>query len=175
MLIPSMKEDKLLLILNHIMERVAVRLADIPIHIGIGNISNNLSQGRKSLEQAQQALKIAALEANSNAIVAYAKLGALKLLLKIHDRQELEGFYQETLGPLLTYDREFGPDLIDTLVVFLKENGQAVKTAEKLFIHRNTLKYRLQRVEEILGLDLSDSDARITIQIAFMAGRLLQI
>lgn len=174
-LVPYMKEDQLLLILGNVMERVVVRLMDIPIQIGVGNISNNLSQVKKSLEQAQQALKFAALEGKPNAIVTYAKLGALKLLLKIHDRQELESFYQETLGPLLTYDQKVGSNLIDTLVVFLKENGQAVKAAEKLFIHRNTLKYRLQRVEGILDLDLSDSDARITIQIALMAGRLLQI
>lgn len=174
-LVPIITEDKLLLILGHIMERVALHLLDIPIHIGIGNSSNHLSQVKKSLEQAQQALKIAALKGTSNSIVTYAKLGAMKLLLKIHDRQELEYFYQETLGPLLTHEQEGGPDLIDTLVVFLQENGHAVKAAEKLFIHRNTLKYRLQRVEEVLGLDLSDSNARLTIQIALMAGRLLQI
>jgi DNA-binding PucR family transcriptional regulator len=173
-LIPSIKEDKLSLIVGNIVERIAARSIDSLIHIGIGNISNNLIQVRKSLEQARQALRFAALEGKSKVIVTYAKLGALKLLLKIQDRQELECFYQETLGPLLTYDQEYGPNLIDTLVVFLQENGQAVKAAEKLFIHRNTLKYRLQRAEEILGLDLSDSDARITIQIAFMAGRLLQ-
>lgn len=174
-LIPYMKEDKLLPMLSSIMERIGVRLMDVPIHIGIGNVSNNLSQVKKSLEQAQQALKFAALEGKSNAIVTYAKLGALKLLLKIHDRQELECFYQETLGSLLAYDQECGANLIDTLVVFLQENGHAIKAAERLFIHRNTLKYRLQRVEEVLGLDLSNSDARITIQIALMAGRLLQI
>lgn len=174
-LTPYMKEEKLLLMLGNIMERVNLRLMDTPIHIGIGNISNNLSQVKKSLEQAQQALKFAALEGKPNAIVSYAKLGALKLLLKIHDRQELECFYQETLGPLLAYDQECGANLIDTLIVFLQENGHSIKAAEKLFIHRNTLKYRLQRVEEVLGLDLSDSDARITIQIALMAGRLLQI
>lgn len=172
---PYMEEDKLLLMLGNIMDRVNLRFMDIPLRIGIGNISNNLSQAKISLYQAQQALKIASLEGKPNAIVTYARLGALKLLLKIHDRQELESYYQETLGPLLTYDQECGANLRETLVVFLQENGHAIKAAEKLFIHRNTLKYRLQRVEEVLGLDLSDSDARITIQIAIMVGRLLQI
>ncbi len=67
---------------------------------------------------------------------------------------------REALAPLLAYDDERGTDLAHTLVVFVQLDGNAAATAETLFLHRNSVAYRLQRIEEVCGLDVRNPDVR---------------
>jgi DNA-binding PucR family transcriptional regulator len=93
-------------------------------------------------------------------------MGLYRLLLGLHDQAEVRRFYNETLGRLVDYDREHNTDLVDTLRAFFEQNANASETARKLFVHRNTLNYRLRRIAEIVGLDLDNADTRLALQVA---------
>ena len=65
------------------------------------------------------------------------------------DPRELQGFFDETVAPLVTYDEQYETELVRTLETFLDADGNVARTSEKLFTHRHTIRYRLERVKEL--------------------------
>ncbi|HYP18763.1 MAG TPA: helix-turn-helix domain-containing protein [Chloroflexia bacterium] len=77
-------------------------------------------------------------------------------------------YYLGLIEPLRQYDREHHGDLLKTLSAYLRHGGNSVRTANALFIHRNSLRYRLSRVQALTSLDPDDPDARLALQIALV-------
>ncbi|HEY0071639.1 MAG TPA: helix-turn-helix domain-containing protein, partial [Chloroflexia bacterium] len=77
-------------------------------------------------------------------------------------------YYLGLLEPLRQYDREHHGDLVRTLAAYLRHGGNSVQTANALFIHRNSLRYRLSRIHALAALDPDDPDARLAMQIALV-------
>jgi purine catabolism regulator len=96
----------------------------------------------------------------------YADMGLYRLLLGLRDQAEVRRFYSDTLGRLVDYDREHNSELVPTLRAFFEQNANASETARKMYVHRNTLNYRLQRIAEIVGLDLDNPDTRLALAVA---------
>ena len=78
----------------------------------------------------------------------------------------LERFCYDAIGPLIDYDKENDTDLASTLRTFLEQNQNSTKTAKILFIHYNTLRYRLERINAILGDVLENPQHRLEIELA---------
>lgn len=68
----------------------------------------------------------------------------------------------------MAYDRERRSDLLKTLRVYFETGANASEAADRLFLHRNSLLYRLARIEELVGLDLKDSRARLALQLGLL-------
>ena len=100
-------------------------------------------------------------------------MGLYRLLAGLGDQEELRRFYPETLGDLVRYDAENHTELLRTLSVYFQEHANASRTARALYVHRNTLSYRLQRIAEITGTSLDDPQARLALQLALLIHRLL--
>jgi purine catabolism regulator len=79
----------------------------------------------------------------------------------------------ETLGPLVDHDERKQGDLIRTLNGFFEANGNLAKAATDLDVHRNTLVYRLERINELTGLNLDDADNRLILHLALKVQRVL--
>ena len=77
--------------------------------------------------------------------------------------------FRALVSPVQAHDREHGGDLIRTLEVFFAANANASEAADRLYLHRNSLPYRLARVEQITGLDLKDHRARLALQLGLLA------
>lgn len=92
---------------------------------------------------------------------------------ELADSVEVERFVQEWLAPLLDYDARRNSVLIETLSGYLECGGSLEATSKLLTVHRSTLKYRLQRIREISGHDLSEPDTRFNLQLASRAWRTL--
>ncbi len=88
---------------------------------------------------------------------------------------ELERFYAETVEPLVAYDEQYETDLVRTLETFLEADGNVAGTAQRLFTHRHTVYYRLERVRELSGLDVSSSDGREKLSLGLKSMRVLGI
>lgn len=71
--------------------------------------------------------------------------------------------------PLATHDRERRSDLIRTLRVYFAAGANASEAADRLFLHRNSLLYRLERVQKLTGLDLKDPESRLALQLGLLA------
>jgi purine catabolism regulator len=136
---------------------------DIPARCGIGTPASDLSEWRVSFRQAGQALDMAR-RLGENKSLYFPDLSVYRLLLQIEHNPELIAFQEEILGPLLAYDG--GLELIRTLEAYFEHNGNLSQTAEGLFIHRNTLIYRMERIAGITGLDLDKPETRLAVQLA---------
>ncbi len=110
-------------------------------------------------------------------ILAFEETGAYRLLLPAmsEDPAELQRFYAETVEPLVVYDEQYATDLVQTVEGFLEADGNVAGTAAKLFTHRHTIRYRLERVRELSGLDVSSTDGREKLSLGLKAMRVLGI
>ena len=140
---------------------------------GIGRVANNVQQISQSYREAQQALEIGRRLFGENKIHYFARLGIYRLLFHLYGHQELSDFYQETLGPLSESDNRSNNALIETLECFFYCNGNLSETARTMHLHRNSLLYRLGRIEELLGRSLEDPELRLSLLIALKIRHML--
>lgn len=77
--------------------------------------------------------------------------------------------FRSLIEPLEAYDRDHGSDLIRTLQAFFAANANASEAADRLYLHRNSLPYRLARIQELTGVDLKDHQARLALQLGLLA------
>jgi sugar diacid utilization regulator len=110
-------------------------------------------------------------------VLAFEETGAYRLLLPAmsEDPAELQRFYAETVEPLVVYDEQYATDLVQTVEAFLDADGNVAGTAAKLFTHRHTIRYRLERVRELSGLDVGSTDGREKLSLGLKAMRVLGI
>jgi sugar diacid utilization regulator len=116
-------------------------------------------------------------EARGITELSFEETGAYRLLLPAmsEDPAELEGFYDETVAPLVAYDEQYETELVRTLETFLDADGNVAGTAERLFTHRHTIRYRLERVKELTSLDVGSTDGRERLSLGLKAMRVLGI
>jgi sugar diacid utilization regulator len=116
-------------------------------------------------------------DADATAVLAFEATGAYRLLLPAmsEDPGELQRFYAETVEPLVAYDEQYETDLVQTLETFLECDGNVANTASRLFTHRHTIRYRLERVRDLSGLDVSSTDGREKLGLGLKAMRVLGI
>jgi sugar diacid utilization regulator len=111
------------------------------------------------------------------AVLAFEDTGAYRLLLPAmsEDAAELQRFFAETIAPLVAYDEQYETELVQTLETFLDADGNVAGTAQRLFTHRHTVRYRLERVRDITGLDVGSTDGREKLGLGLKAMRVLGI
>jgi sugar diacid utilization regulator len=116
-------------------------------------------------------------EARGVSELSFEETGAYRLLLPAmsEDASELQGFYDETVARLVSYDEQYETELVRTLETFLDADGNVAGTAEKLFTHRHTIRYRLERVRGLTGLDVASTDGRERLSLGLKAMRVLGI
>jgi PucR family transcriptional regulator, purine catabolism regulatory protein len=129
---------------------------------------------RRSFHEARCALEASALaNGHSPPVASYRDLGAFQLLLSLQDDEALRLYCDSVLGPLEDASGEYGDELIRSLEAFIEQNGQWEKAARELFCHRHTLRYRIRRVEQLTGRDLSSARDRIEFWLALRARELV--
>jgi sugar diacid utilization regulator len=114
-------------------------------------------------------------EVGATGAMAYEDLGTYRILLPVlmEDPAELERFYSETVEPLVAYDLQYETDLVGTLGTFLDCDANVNATAARLITHRHTVRYRLERVRELSGLDVGSTDGREKLSLGLKAMRVL--
>ena len=116
-------------------------------------------------------------EAEGRPLLAFEDTGSYRLLLPAmsEDPRELERFYAETIEPLSTYDEQYETELVATVEAYLDNDGNVAATAKQLFTHRHTIRYRLERVRELCGHDVSSTEGREKLGLGLKAMRVLGI
>jgi purine catabolism regulator len=136
---------------------------DDPIRCGVGKPASDLPSWRDSFSQAGQALEMAR-RFHERKLLYFPDLSVYRLLFQFEHNPELSAFQEEILGPVLAY--EGGQELLQTLEVYFAHNGSLTQAADALYIHRNTLIYRLDRVAEIGGFNLDNPETRLAVELA---------
>ncbi|MDI9835126.1 helix-turn-helix domain-containing protein [Streptomyces sp. KAU_LT] len=117
-------------------------------------------------QEALRALEVRRRSRSRYGTTFFDDLGLYRILGPGNDYQELQGFVREWLGQLIDYDGRHSAALVETLSRYFDHGGNYVETAESLTIHRSTLRYRLQRIREISGYDLTNVEDRLNLQVA---------
>ncbi len=130
----------------------------------------SLSDSTNTVEELSEIYEHAkiALEINSTAdqINYYENLGLYKILFDVKNPKILKTFYNDNLGKLEELDADKKEDFLRTLALYLKTGGNVLKVAELNNAHRNTILYRISRMEEILGVDFADGETRTALQVS---------
>ncbi len=155
---------------QNVLDRAIQEDAEAPVRCGVGSPASDLSRWRYSFRQAGQAMELAR-RLSADKPLYFPELSVYRLLLQIEHKLELQTFKDEILGPLLAY--ESGDEFIRTLQAYFEHNGNLSQTADAMFIHRNTLLYRMNRIQEISGLDLDNPDTRLAVQLAIHIHRMM--
>ena len=150
-------------------------LPDLTISVGIGRFKGDPALLSDAYTEAEVALEIGHRISGPSSVSTFEQTGTYKLLFRVlqEDPEELESFYAETLGPVVSYDSRYGTELVQTLVTFLGNDASTVKTAADLFAHRHTVRYRLERVRELTHLDVDKSEDRERLTLGLKAMQLL--
>ncbi|MGI8460769.1 MAG: PucR family transcriptional regulator ligand-binding domain-containing protein [Solirubrobacterales bacterium] len=129
---------------------------------------------RHAFHEARCALEATSL-ANGDApeVASHRDLGAFTLLLALQDDEALRHYSESLLAPIEATDGEYGGELLRSLEAFIEQNGQWERAARELYCHRHTLRYRIRRVEELTGRDLSRAHDRIELWLALRARELV--
>ena len=154
--------------LQMICDRIRDENNPYTVSMGISPAVFDLDNFRLGYECARQSLEIGSpLQTKDTCrITHYEDLGLFRIVSIAESLTSLERFCLDAIGPLLDYDKENDTDLASTLRTFLEQNQNSTKTAKILFIHYNTLRYRLDRINAILGDVLDNPQHRLEIELA---------
>ncbi|HWO15406.1 MAG TPA: helix-turn-helix domain-containing protein, partial [Solirubrobacterales bacterium] len=129
---------------------------------------------RHSFHEARCALEATGFDNGTGPEVAsWRDLGAFTLLLSLSDDEALRLYCDSVLGPIEQGDEDYGGELLRSLEAFIEHNGQWEKAARAVYCHRHTLRYRMRKIEELTGRDLSRAHDRIEFWLALRARELL--
>lgn len=134
---------------------------NISVSIGQGQV-HQLAQLKKSYEEARYALTLQQLMGKKSFIQRFSDLGVFSFVFS-QDPKTLENYCQKTLGQLMEYDRKNNGQLLDTLRKLLACRTNTRAVAESLFIHINTLYYRMEKIEKLLNVELSQKYTRLDL------------
>ncbi|HKN39140.1 MAG TPA: helix-turn-helix domain-containing protein [Acidimicrobiia bacterium] len=120
----------------------------------------------QSLEEAERALAVARTLEIADRPLAFEHLGVYRVLLGPNNARDRRDFVDEALGPVVRYDLEHGTDLVATLRAWVAADYNVGEAAQRMFVHANTLKYRLKRIRALVGGDPSRGDLRLQVELA---------
>jgi sugar diacid utilization regulator len=145
--------------------------------LGRSRVAGDPLELPRAADEALLAANVAETSPDRPAALAFDETGAYRLLLSAmsEDPAELQRFYAETVEPLVAYDEQYETGLVQTVEAFLEADGNVAGTAQRLFTHRHTIRYRLERVKELSGLDVGSTDGREKLSLGLKAMRVLGI
>lgn len=174
-------EDQLLIIIGNYTEDACTRLigsirryfkdyltAAETCYMGVGKCTKSVRCLYKSYHQALSIQRLHQSNKIDPTKVSYSDMGIYKLLMGIEDPDIISEYYEKTIRPLEEYDKKNRSDLCRVLHCYLLHNGSVKETADELFVHRNTINYKLNKASEILNLNLSTLETRVSLALGFM-------
>ena len=140
------------------------------VTVGIGTIADNIKDLARSFKEAQVAIEVGKVFDTEKNIINYENLGIGRLVYQLPTTL-CEMFLQEVFkkGSLESLDHE----TLMTIQAFFENNLNVSETSRKLFVHRNTLVYRLEKIRKLTGLDLREFEHAITFKVALMVKKYL--
>ena len=141
------------------------RAAGITAAAATGPVCRDVADFPRSADKAKWAARVRLVTGNTDLVSSFDDLGVAALLFQVDDHTDLEQFVERWIGPLVDYDALHGTHLTETLRTLL-ETRSLRATAEALFVHKSTLKYRIKRINELLEGDYQDSETFFNLQVA---------
>jgi len=150
-------------------------LPNYSVNIVWGRLCLEFEDYRKSFQEAWKAASILRDLGRQGENVGFEDLGIYALLWESGNKEQLKDYALSILGHLVDYDREHNTNFLWTLELFLDNKCSLSETAKSAFLHINTLRYRIKRIEELTGIDLSSNEGRFQAQLSIKLLKLIGI
>lgn len=142
---------------------------EVKVQLASSRLASNILELPDAYREGRQALIIGTMMHHEKEFtVGYAELGIKRLLYLMLDHPELDRFYEENLAQLEAYDTEWETELVPTVRMYLEQGANLNSAAKELFIHRHTMRYRLEQIAELLNVDIDSQEVLLNLQIAFL-------
>lgn len=172
LVVNNLSEDELEDIVDKMYKRAKKRMKGRFIHIGIGTRLLDFRNVILSYKRAYAAVSMA--EQFQYPMMFFEEMGVYQLLFLIEDREVLDNMYHQLLNPLMEYDQKHHGELEETLYYYLVHDGSQQAMAKNLYMHRNTINYRLSKIKELIGCDLATFEERMPYMLAFYIKKMLK-
>lgn len=139
---------------------------------GVGKEAKSLGEVGRSFAEAEQVKRFQRKRERKNEILSYGELGLYQLLFSMEGSEVLENYYNETIGALEKYDRINETDLCSFLKQYFELECSVQDVAAKLHMHRNSVTYKLHKIEEILRMSVTAPEDRTRIMVGLMIGEI---
>lgn len=153
-------------------DEITASLRGPTVSVGIGSVCREPASFSRSYNEARYCLEVLHRFGNRDRILAIEQLGLHRFLLRSKDDEQLLEFAHLRLDRLLEHDRKYSVQLLKTLTVFLDLDCSLTRTAKHLLVHVNTIQSRLQRIEELSGVNLRSSQGLMEIHLALLVASL---
>lgn len=167
------QKEPVMRVAESIQRHLSEEFDDLKITVGIGRFYPGLKGIHQGYAEAVKVIRLGKPICGEKKIIHYEDLGVFRLLSELCDSDELESLYSETIGKLAEYDWISNSNLVQTLQEYFANNCMLAETAGKLFIHVNTMKYRFQKIEQITGCSLHDSEQRLLLHVGLKIHQVL--
>jgi GAF domain-containing protein len=144
----------------------------VRLSIGVGNPCHTISDYRRGFAEANEALQMGQTLNREGGVTHFNDLGVYRYLYKIAKMDDLRDMYQDQVAGIAHYDHRKGTELLDTLETYLECAGNLTRTSNRLFVHRNTLIQRLERLQSLCEIDLQERSNWLTLQVAIKVYKL---
>ncbi|MBO7292656.1 MAG: helix-turn-helix domain-containing protein, partial [Clostridia bacterium] len=171
---PTADTEELESLAGAIVETLLTESYPKKVYIGISSVVDSLKDLARAYKEARIALEVGKVFDNERSVVSYENLGIGRLIYQLPTTL-CEAFLQEVFkrGSLETLESRDDDTQMKTVHAFFENNLNVSKTAESLYVHRNTLVYRLEKIRKLTGLDLREFDHAVTFKVALMVKKYL--
>lgn len=172
LIVNNLKEDELKVIINKMHKRSKKRIDDKRVYLGIGSQMKDLGHVYLSYKRAKAAVLMAMQFKLS--IVFFEDMGVYQILFSIEDKQILIEMYHRLLQPLIDYDQKHHGELEKTLFYYLIYGESQLTMAKNLYMHRNTINYRMNKIKELLNCQLDTFEEKVPYMLSYYIKKVLE-
>ncbi len=147
---------------------------ELGVDIGVSDAERGAASARRRMREAADAARIARSLAAAGGAVSYERLGAYRYLVNLELDEAPRDRYGQAVSALIDYDRDRNANLVDTLERYLAARCSVAASARALYIHPNTVRQRLERIQQITKLDLREEDL-LSLELALKVARLRRV
>ncbi len=152
-------------IIEGMVNRVKMRMPDVPMYVGVGSCLRDISQLYVCYERAKAAVTMAYRKKMD--LLYYEDMGIYRLLYSVKDEALLKEMGEEPLSVLVEYDKKHNANYVETLELYLKHDRSIQAVSEAMFTHRNTVIYRINNIKKLLNTNFDSPEERIPYHVAF--------
>lgn len=164
--ISEVDKNTILAIARDLLQQLEKAFQPVTFRMGIGRCYKDLINFNKSFSEASSALSFSMVAGSTEPISHFDDLGVYRILFDYKNREELFQLCRDTVGIIADYDKKNQTDYLHTIRIYFNQNYSINNTAKKMFVHYNTILYRLNKVKSLFGVDLNNEEERINLYVS---------
>lgn len=167
-------EESIITIMKQLLNNISRQMKNkYHMYIGIGRNTMSVRCIYKTYNIAQKVVRLQKRMNHEYEVLSYKELGISKLFLAMEDNEIMNEFYSNVLEPLVEYDQHNHSDYVTFLDIYFEEECHIQAIADRLYLHRNSINYKIKKIEDILQCDLNEFSVKTEIMIALKLRLLL--